>query len=354
LAAREAVKLADGHFSGEHYKRSLLETNKAMVNLFFTPEARKAWQTGLLSFTWQREHILVAKNVMKSFMPDRMIKALGMKDMSKAIKKEYRKYSLGGAMIVAAVDMYNFMATEIMDGEGKHIWENPPGQGFGVRALWDEPGYTLIDDDGKERFVEGGRAYVRPLKSLFEVAEWGAKPIRKAAYKMAPWVSAAAAIFFPGEYDTEFKSFSDVPNAVGQFLTEVAVPISVTQWAAYLRGKKSGKAAVLPFFGLPVSKVDFEVEIVEDYYNKQRKRAITAIATDDTEKFDKIIEEVSGKYPALASYLQSTLGTGVRAEVRRLWLLKYKNEMEPKEQILFNNVTRNVINSIITKQRENK
>jgi len=49
--AREVVQKCDGHFSGEHYKRSLLETNRFMVKLYFTPEARKAWQIALLSPT---------------------------------------------------------------------------------------------------------------------------------------------------------------------------------------------------------------------------------------------------------------------------------------------------------------
>lgn len=67
--AREVVQKSDGHFSGEHYKRSLLETNRFMAKLYFSPEARKWWQTALLSPTWQREHLLVAKNVAKSVMP---------------------------------------------------------------------------------------------------------------------------------------------------------------------------------------------------------------------------------------------------------------------------------------------
>ena len=155
--AREVVQKADGHFSGEDYKRSLLETNRMMAKLYFSPEARKWWQAVLLSPTWQREHLLVAKNVAKSFMPNSMIERwnkmapkLQMAELG-PIKSQYRRYALGGTLMIGAVDLWNYMATQKMDGEGKHIWQNPPGKGFAVRAWWDEPGYITTDKNGVEK-----------------------------------------------------------------------------------------------------------------------------------------------------------------------------------------------------------
>lgn len=265
--ARDVVKKADGHFSGEHYKRSLLETNRWMVKMYFSPEARKFWQAALLSPTWQREHVLVAKNVAKSFMPNKMIKKYRwLGEEVGPIRRDYQKYALAGVMIVGAVDMYNYMMTEQMDGKGKHLWQNPEGKGFGVRAWWDEPGYTVTDKNGKKRRIKGGKAYIRPLKSLFEVAEWGSKPLRKLSYKVAPWISATSALLFPGKYDKEYKGITDLPEASLQFLLDVGEPITVNQYRDWLAGKKTFKAAAFPFIGMPVSKVKDD--------NKKKRKVI--------------------------------------------------------------------------------
>jgi hypothetical protein len=249
--AREVVQKADGHFSGEHYKRSLLETNKWMVQAYFTPSARKAWQTALLSPTWQREHLLVAKNVAKSFMPDSMIRKLGLSEMG-PIKSQYRRYALGGLMIVGAVDLWNQMATLEMDGKSKHIWENPPGKGFAVRAWWDEPDYVTTTKDGERKVIRGGPAYIRPLKSLFEVAEWAHDPFRKAAYKLSPMVSAIGQQFFGQK---QYGGYESLPERAGDFLWHVSTPIVVDQAVAVAKGRKTTEGAILPFFGMPTSKV---------------------------------------------------------------------------------------------------
>ena len=246
--AREVVQKSDGHFSGEHYKRSLLETNRFMVKAFFTPEARKLWQWLLLSFTWQREHLLVAKNVFKSFLPDAAIKKMGLAEMG-AIKGQYRKYLLGGLMIVGAVDLFNQMTTYEMDGEAKHIWQNPRGKRLAVRAWWNEPDYFTTDKDGTVRFVQGRPAYIRPIKSLFEVAEWANDPTSKFFYKVAPIISAIMNL-----RDTQFPQGRSGFEKTKDFLFDVYTPIVLSQAGEVTKGKKDWKGAALSFFGMPTSK----------------------------------------------------------------------------------------------------
>ena len=250
VCARDVVKKSDGHFSGEHYKRSLLETNRFMVKLYFSPEAKKFWQAALLSPTWQREHLLVAKNVAKSFMPDSMIKKLGMEEIG-LIKSQYRKYALGGIMIVGAVDLWNQMSTQVMDGESKHIWENPEGKGFAVRAWWDEPDYTITTKNGQRRTIKGGPGYIRPLKSLFEVAEWGKDPIKKVSYKLSPMVSAIGQQLFGIR---GYKGIEDIPERLWDFTFDVTTPIVVNQAILAAEGKKAIPGVVTSFFGMPASK----------------------------------------------------------------------------------------------------
>ena len=270
--AREVVQKADGHFSGEHYKRSLLETNRTMVKLYFTPEARIRWQAALLSPTWQREHLLVAKNIAKSFMPDTMIKKLGMAEMG-PIKSQYRRYLLGGIMMIGAVDAWNYMATEEMDGEGKHIWDNPKGKGFAVRAWWDEPDYITTDKNGTEKYIKGGPAYIRPLKSLFEIAEWTYDPFLKIGYKFSPIVTAIGEQFFGLK---KYEGLPDIPKRTMDFIKDVSTPITIDQAIRLHEGKQSLGATVFPFFGMPVSKKKEDrnklLKIIDDY-KAQRKRS---------------------------------------------------------------------------------
>ena len=253
-AARQAVQMADGHFSGEHWRRSLLETNRFMVKAYFSPGAQTAWNRGLLSKTWQREHLLVAKNVAKSFMPDKLISKMGLAEIHPAAKAEYRQYAYGAVAIVGAVDVWNLMSTEMMDGKAKHLWENPPGKGFAVRAPWNEPNYTVTDKNGKTRTIKGGAAYIRPLKSLFEVAEWVHHPFRKFSYKLAPYLSAIIAQFPNNKY-RNYEGMKDVPKRAMDFMFDTFEPIVIDQLVDVARGRKKWPAAVSPFLGMPTSKV---------------------------------------------------------------------------------------------------
>lgn len=235
-AARAVVKKADGHFSGEHYKRSLLETNRMMNRLYFSPKARKFWQGALISPTWQREHLLVAKDVAKSLVPNKLLRKMGLEEMG-PIHRDYQRYALGAVMIVGGVDAYNYMMTERMDGKGKHLWQNPESYGFAVRAPWNS--------------VEGNPVYFRPLKSLFEVAEFTTSPIKKVSYKMAPWIGGIASIFWPNYYQREVKGVEDVPAKVGELMEQLAMPISVSQWREWMKGDKTLESAAANTFGFP-------------------------------------------------------------------------------------------------------
>ncbi len=254
FVARESVKAADGHFSGEHYKRSLLETNRFMVKMYFSPESRVWWQRLLLSPTWQREHLIVFKNVVKSFMPESMIKKLGLKEMG-PIKSSFREYALGGSTIIGAADLWNQMSTYTMDGESKHLWENPPGKGFAIRAWWDEPDYTVTRADGTQQTIRGGPAYFRPLKSVFEVAEFADDPIRKFGYKLSPFMTAVGRQFWPSVYQKQYEGWADMDRRLWDFITDVGSPIAAERAAEVVKGKKEPIAAILPFFGFPTSKV---------------------------------------------------------------------------------------------------
>jgi len=305
--AREVVQKADGHFSGEDYKRSLLETNKWMVNAYFTPKARKFWQVLLLSPTWQREHLLVAKNVAKSFMPNSMIKKLGMSEMG-AIKSQYRKYALGGIMIVGAVDLWNQMSTFAMDGERKHIWENPEGKGFAVRAWWDEPDYVIENEDGSERVVKGGAAYFRPLKSLFEVAEMAHDPITKFSYKISPVVSAIGEQFWHAPWKYK-EGWGDIPERLKDFALTTTAPIIATQAVPVFKGQKHPMGAIMPSFGFPTSKVkaDYkdeatvETKSIKNEFNKLRS---AYFKTKDVKDYNAMVEFANTQEPKVRKQLE--------------------------------------------------
>ncbi len=290
LAARRAVQAADGHFSGEHWKRSLLETNRFMVKLYFEPGARLWWQRLLLSPTWQREHLLVAKRVAQSFMPESMTKKFGLEDLG-PIRKEYRKYALGAITIMGTADLWNQMSTLQMDGESKHLWENPEDKGFAVRAWWDEPDYTVTDDNGKTRTIRGGPAYFRPLKSVFEVAEFADDPIKKFGYKLSPALAALGHQFFPSRYQPEYKGWKDMPARTRDFILDVATPMAAERGALVFQGKRRLPAGLMPFFGFPTSMVK----------NKSKRATLNQINTlifeGDMEGATSMMREWNSKHP---------------------------------------------------------
>jgi len=338
--ARDVVEKADGHFSGEHYKRATLESTEWMAKMYFSPTARRMWQAILLSPTWQREHFLVVKNIAKSFMTDSAIKKLGMKEMG-AIKGQYRKYFYVALLTIMAVDMWNYQTTEREDGEGRHLWENPKGKGFAMRLPYDDPpteypvkdsdklrkiystlalsqingndkefkhALLLLDKEGKTldkkylslvrsaiekgddipemtRTVPGGPAYVRPLKSTFEVAEWFSDPVKKSGNKVSPLIS----VIFDQITAPEYKypdSWGSMPDRALDIVGDVIIPMSFGGPYDVYKGKKNVLSGSIGIVGFPTSKMRPE-DTREMYYT----RMANALEEKDMEKFRELKKE---------------------------------------------------------------
>ena len=196
--------------------------------------------------------------------------------------------------MVAAVDLWNVIATAMMDDDDdkyKHIWENPPGKHFAVRAWWNEPDYEVTDKNGKKRIVKGGKAYIRPLKSVFEVAEWVGNPIAKLAWKFSPMISAMAGLFFPSRYDKNYEGIKDVPEQLGNFILDVTEPIQFSQISDFMKGKKSALGATLPFFGMPTSKYS----IVNERSDKLKE--LNKLSEKDDVKANSMRQNWNRKHP---------------------------------------------------------
>ena len=252
--ARQSVLIGDNLFSGGDYKRNMLESSRWMINLYYKPEARKIWQNLLLSPTWQVKHIQTAVNVFESFIPESMAKKIGIEDMG-VIKKEYRKYALGAMMVLGATNMWNYMATQQMDGKGKHMWENPPGKKFAVRAWFNYPKYSKIDRSGNIKHYDAGPGYIRPIKSLFEVAEWGEDPFQKFSYKIAPPINAIASQFF--NPIRRYEGWDLYRRAI-DFSRDSSMPITLDAALRYDKGEVPGEAIFVPVVGAGVSKLKVE------------------------------------------------------------------------------------------------
>jgi len=168
------------------------------------------------------------------------------------IRGQYHRYALGGFMIIAAVDLYNQMNSLQMDGVRKHLWENPPGKGFAVRATWNEPGYFVTNNKGVPRYIPPAPAYMRPLKSLFEVAEWVNDPVVKLGNKASPLITAVGKQIY--DRQRKYMGYGDIPKRALDFIFDSTVPISVDQIVRYYKGKQSGEATLLPMVGIPVSR----------------------------------------------------------------------------------------------------
>jgi hypothetical protein len=155
-------------------------------------------------------------------------------------------------MIIGAVDLWNYNASLIMDGEGKHLWQNPTGKGFAARAWWNEPAYTIQDKNGRYKYIPEAPAYIRPLKSVFEVAEWAHDPVLKLGYKLSPVLSALGEQLFGQK---KYVGLPDIPERALDFIVDSSTPIVVDQAIRTAQGKQSIQATALPFIGMPVSRL---------------------------------------------------------------------------------------------------
>lgn len=174
-AARMTVERADNLFSGEDSRMGALEASNFVTKYYFNPKAQRVWNNALISKTWQREHMLEAKNVLKS---------LAMPQTMGPIAREHLKQVAGVAIMMGTADLYNYFMTQWMDGEGHNLWDNPSGSRFSIRAPWNEP--------------DGSAAYIRPFKAITEVPEviaalWPSEHgdiVDKLSHKVHPVVQA--------------------------------------------------------------------------------------------------------------------------------------------------------------------
>jgi hypothetical protein len=114
----------------------------------------------------------------------------------------------------------------------------------------------MVDKNGIERRVQGGPAYTRPLKSVFEVAEWVKTPFEKFIYKLSPIITAVGRQFWPSKYQKEYKGWPDMPRRVTDFLADVGTPISASQVSRWALGEKTPQSVIVPFLGFPTSKLE--------------------------------------------------------------------------------------------------
>ncbi len=166
INAKKAVNYTDRLFSGEDKKAQVLQTNEWMAKNWYSPEAAKKWQMTLLSPTWQKEHLGMLKDVIKSISVD----------IKKPESYLYRRYLYGALSIYGISNLYNYYMTAHMDGKGKFMWENP--NAFTVRVPWNK--------------ANGEAEYMHPLKSIFEIPELLSDPIGKAINKLSPPIRTVA------------------------------------------------------------------------------------------------------------------------------------------------------------------
>jgi hypothetical protein len=237
--ARQVVKAADSFFSGEDVKRAGLEAGELMNKIYFSPGAKKAWRAAFLSPTWQREHLLIGKRGVQSWLPEKWAKSLGFKEDISATKGIYRRYAFNAALTYTGFNLINYITTKKMDGQGKFMLANPKGYEFSIRMPYNDK--------------NGNAVYVRPAKSLFEIPEitWDLlhADLSKVASKLNPMVPAVVHQLYP--------AYGQTPNWLergGQALQDIGLPITGQSMLAAAQGKKQLPDVLLPFLGFPTAR----------------------------------------------------------------------------------------------------
>jgi hypothetical protein len=219
--ARDMVLKGDRLFSGEDYKQTMLESSEFMAKYWYSPSARKGLQMALISPMWQKAHGIMAGATVKSFIPKKVRAKIGLSE-SRPIDKAYRAY-FGRAMgIYIQANLWNWIWTKELDGEGRLMWQNKAP--FSIRAPYNEP--------------DGHKAYWRPLKSIFEVPEflprpghWTA-PLTKIGHKLTPVWQAAASQLWNFSYTGkryEDEGIANLAERAMDVFGDVLTPISVGQ-----------------------------------------------------------------------------------------------------------------------------
>jgi hypothetical protein len=260
--ARQVVRQTDRFYSGEDVKRAGLESTALMNKMYYSPLARKLWAGALISPTWQKAHILAAKDVAKSIIGDAASQRLGAKQSISATKGRYLTYFGSVLTAMGISDAINYYNTKEQDGQGKHVWENPEGQGFSIRMPWNSP--------------EGKQVYSRPFKSEIEVAEMlnslkkvatgtleSGNPLSKFISKASPVVGAGVHQVFP-PYPGQFKK--GAWPRLKQLASDIGTPIGVGTGGEYLAKTAAEKIAGKPVLGKPDPDFDFITKTLMPFF----------------------------------------------------------------------------------------
>ncbi len=256
MAARESVKQATNFMSHEDVKLAVLETNRMMNRFYYSTTGKFLWNMGLISPSWQLQHLRGFGLGVKGLIPKKVIKSLGIAENSPQANV-YRRYIAGIGLSYALMNLENFIVTKQMDGEGKFIFQNPPGKNaFHMRAPWNNPD----DPEGKKG------AYIHGFKALLEVFEalyYGGKTIlgdgdalKKFTGKLAPWWRAAFGtfVFNVDEYGNKIYEKRSFPEKILDFTRQTFEPISLQAFAKLSEQHKAPIGAIVSAFGFPVSK----------------------------------------------------------------------------------------------------
>lgn len=288
-AARAVVKMVDQLYSGEDWRMAMLESNRAMAELYYSPEARVRWQKALISPTWQKVHWGMAADVGKA------LKRKFSGDTSKPIDAERLRYFMGAVVTYTMANLYNYAMTQAMDDEGKFMFQNPEHKGYSVRAPWNSP--------------DGRAVYFRPLKTIFEVPEVITDmfhgEFKKVLSKLNPLVSGGITVA-QNVKEGEWKE-------AGKEATDIVTPISIS---GMTRPNQDNLSRALNLVGFPVSKGQYldadremlaaisqkKYEFIEGKRGKRPDFEPTPRAKDHKQLFDglvagndKMIDEVIGR-----------------------------------------------------------
>lgn len=319
IAARDVVRKVDAMYSHEDVKLAALESSRIMAQMYYAPQARKAWQMAFISPTWQKAHAQMFGRSVASLVPDAVRAKMGLEPKN-PISKTYQEYVIGAGTIYAAANLYNYITTKQMDGEGKFLWQQDDK--FSVRAMYNEP--------------DGAKAYFRPLKSIFEVPEFLGSPLEKIGSKLAPIWSSTARLFEAGwNYRDRMEDERTSLDKGIEFATDVATPISfgnldvgdagrrildvtgIYEDSTLGTPRKSVQSRIIGGFGIPTSRGEYadsgrqaleNVREMSDAFQKERgyesprggkspeslsrRRLFEALAIDDDSLAKTIIPTV--------------------------------------------------------------
>jgi hypothetical protein len=230
----KAVDIVTNMLSGGDAKSKMLRATEWMAKYWYSPEARQKWQFGLLSPSWQRAHIAIAKEILKSVAHPMALES-----------KYYRGYVYGAIGVYAAANLYNYFMTQYLDGEGKWMFENP--NPWVVRMPWNNP--------------DGSAVYGRLLKSIFEIPEAIQDLSGRVIAKVSPPIGAALHYY----KDRLAKSNTELAK---DFVKDLALPMAAQRTEEWMKGKAALPTALAPVIGVPMtaSKAHTPAEVAASRY----------------------------------------------------------------------------------------